>query len=184
MPENGKVMRTLIFDTETTDLIKNSLVNEKYQPRIIEFFGQVITDQGEIIEELEFFCNPGIPLSEEVQRITGIKPDQVKNEPPFTHFIAKVAALIESCDEVVAHNLNYDMSVTNTEFSRVKKLLTWPEIQTCTIEATEWIKGYRLNLNALHEHLFGEGFEGAHRARVDVDALTRCYIELKKQGVI
>jgi len=52
------------------------------------------------------------------------------------------------------------------------------------VQETEWIKGHRLSLSALHEELFGEPFSGAHRARVDVDALTRCFNELRQRGDI
>ena len=57
----------------------------------------------------------------------------------------------------------------------------WPRL-CCTVENTEWLHGHRLSLSALHEELFGEPFSGAHRARTDVAALTRCYLELVKRG--
>jgi hypothetical protein len=42
----------------------------------------------------------------------------------------------------------------------------------------------RLTLSNLHEHLFGEKFKDAHRARSDVMALVRVARELRRRGLI
>jgi len=39
-------------------------------------------------------------------------------------------------------------------------------------------------LSELHKHLFGEWFEGAHNAMVDVEATAKSFGELVKKGVI
>lgn len=177
--------RALIFDTETTGLIANSLVAERNQPRVIEFFGHIVhPDTGEIADELEFLCDPGIPLTAEITRITGIKPEDVAGRPRFAEFQPRVAELIASADAVVAHNLSYDWQMLNIEFMRCQAEASWPKVRICTVEETEWLKGYRLGLSALHEELFGEAFKGAHRARQDVEALTRCFLELRKRGYV
>jgi DNA polymerase III epsilon subunit-like protein len=173
-------MKALIFDTEATQLVTNSLVKEQHQPRIIEFFGQIVDDEGTIHEELEFMCNPGISIPEKVTEITGIKDEDVAGAQPFATFAGQVKEIIERADAVVAHNLSYDWFVVNQEMDRNGVKVDWPKIRICTVEETEWIKGFRLNLSALHEHLFDEPFSGAHRAREDVGALTRCYLELRR----
>jgi DNA polymerase III epsilon subunit-like protein len=173
-------MKALIFDTEATQLVTNSLVKEQHQPRIIEFFGQTVDDEGTVHEELEFMCNPGISIPEKVTEITGIKDEDVAGAQPFATFAGQVKEIIERADAVVAHNLSYDWFVVNQEMDRVGVKVDWPKIRICTVEETEWINGFRLNLSALHEHLFGEPFSGAHRAREDVQALTRCYLELRR----
>lgn len=177
-------MRALIFDTETTDLISNSLLPEKHQPKIIEFFGHIVEDDGTVIRELDFLCNPGHRLEKITTDITGITNDMVADKPPFLAFEAEVRGLIGEADAIVAHNLSYDFDVVNFEFKRCGTMdqARWPKIRICTVQETEWFKGHRLSLSALHEHLFGEPFSGAHRARVDVAALTRCYLELRKRG--
>lgn len=175
-------MRTFIFDTETTALVENSLLALDRQPQIIEFYGAVLSGGGSILGELEFFCDPGRPIPEEVTRITGIETKDVKGEPPFSARADSIIATVESCEVVVAHNLSYDMAVVDFELRRLGRSLKWPRRRICTVEATEHLKGHRLNLSALHEYLFGEPFSGAHRARVDVAALIRCYNELINRG--
>lgn len=176
--------RTLIFDTETTDLVSNTLLPDDQQPFIIEFYGAIIDGSGEIVEELEFLCHPGFEIKEITTKITGIKPEDLRGLPGFREHAEAVAGLLSRADSVVAHNLSYDWFVTNTEFRRAGMKPEWPMIRICTVEETEWIKGHRLSLSALHEELFGEPFSGAHRARVDVEALIRCFNELRSRGDI
>ena len=177
-------MLTLIFDTETSDLIGNSLLADRHMPHIIEFYGCIVNEEGDVVEELDVLCKPPQPISETTTRITGIKQEDVKDAPPFSHFAEKVFAMIESADTVVAHNLTYDMGVVNVEAKRLGREVAWPADRVCTVESSEFYKSHRLNLSALHELLFDEQFTGAHRARVDVEALTRCYLETVRRGDI
>lgn len=177
-------MRALIFDTETSDLIGNSLLADRHMPHIIEFYGCIVNEEGDVVEELDFLCKPPQPISETTTRITGITQEDVKDAPPFSHFADKVFELIESADTVVAHNLSYDKEVVNVEAKRLGREVAWPVDLVCTVEQTEHLKGHRLSLSALHEYLFGEPFTGAHRARVDVEALAQCYLELVRRGEI
>jgi hypothetical protein len=52
----------------------------------------------------------------------------------------------------------------------------------CTIEQSVHYTGYRMNLGDLHQHLLGEKFSGAHRAREDVEALLRVCVEMRLRG--
>jgi DNA polymerase III epsilon subunit-like protein len=178
------VRRTLIFDTETTLLIKNSLMSNANQPHIIEFFGHILDEDDQVIETLEFLCKPPVKISEEVTKITGFVAADVADAKPFKFYAEQVAGIIGRADSVVAHNLSYDWAVINIEMDRIKHPVNWPLIRICTVEETEHLKGYRLGLSALHEHLFGETFTGAHRAKVDTLALTRCFSELRRQGAL
>lgn len=179
--------RALLFDTETTSIENNVLLSDKHKPYIIEFFGRIVDEKDETVEELEFLCRPPIPIPDEVTRITGLRDADLKDAPPFAEKAKELFDFIASADAVVAHNLRYDWSVVNTEFARlmiapgIEAQPKWPLIRICTVEETEWVKGYRLSLTGLHELLFGHPFDGAHRARTDVDALTRCFIEMRKR---
>jgi DNA polymerase III alpha subunit (gram-positive type) len=178
-------VKAFIFDTETTGLVKNSLVPLEQQPRVIEFFGHTVDDEtGETLDEIEFFCDPGIPLEQVITRITGIKAEDLKGAKPFRDHAHQICAAIASADAVVAHNLSFDMALIEADCQRAGCAPEWPERLICTVEQTEWIRSHRLSLTALHEELFGEGFPSAHRARHDVEALTRCYLELRKRGDI
>jgi DNA polymerase III epsilon subunit-like protein len=179
-------MYALILDTETTDLIKNSLVDRDLQPRVTEFYGQLVTDDGDIIDKLEFLCDPGVPIPAKVQQVTGITDDMVKGKGPFHEHIEDLIALFAKASAVVAHNLAYDYAVLNHEFARagMEGEVPWPMIKVCTVQETEWFKGHRLPLGALHELLIGEPHKGAHRAREDVEALTRCWLKMREMEMV
>jgi DNA polymerase III epsilon subunit-like protein len=174
----------LVFDTETTALVANSAQPLHKQPQIIEFFGLFLNDDFEEAGTIHQLFHPGKPLPAEVVKITSITDDMLKGAPSFAIGHEPVIAAIERSHTVVAHNLSYDMSVVNFEMERLKKKVVWPHNRVCTVEATEHMKGFRLNLGALHSELFGESFTGAHRAENDVRALARCFVELARRGEI
>lgn len=176
-------MKTLVFDTETTDLIKNKLQPLDRQPHIIEFFGVSLDLEGNELYTYHFMFDPGFKISDEVTRITNITPEMLVGKPKFKEHAEEIKAIIEKHDEVVAHNLSYDKSMIDFEMKRAGLEVEWPDL-VCTVEATEHVKGFRLNLNALHELLFGEGFTGAHRAENDVRALANCFRELRTSGSV
>lgn len=176
-------MRTLVLDTETTDLIKNKLQSLDRQPRIIEFFALSLDSAGNEIEAFNYLINPGIKIEPKTTEITGITQDMLNDQKPFSSIAQHILELIEVHDEIVAHNMSYDKSVIDFEMKRQGKKIKWPDL-ICTVESTEYIKGHRLNLGSLHELLFSEPFTGAHRAENDVRALTRCFVKLREMGIV
>ena len=176
-------MRTLVLDTETTALIKNKLQPLDRQPRIIEFFALSLDSAGDELDKFSYLFNPGIKIDEKITEITGIKQDMLNDQKPFSSIAQHILELIEVHDEIVAHNMSYDKAVIDFEMKRLGKKVRWPEL-ICTIESTEYMKGHRMNLRSLHEFLFGEPFENAHRAENDVRATAKCFLELRKMGVV
>lgn len=177
-------MKTLIFDTETTGLIRNSLIPLERQPKIIEFFGMTIDENFMEISNFTRLYNPGFSLDPEIVRITGITDEMLVDVPALNaERFTELKQFIEGHDEVVAHNLRFDRDMISLEMRRAEASLVWPK-QICTVEATIHYKGFRLNLRALHSLLFEEEFAGAHRAEADVRALARCFIELRKRGEV
>ena len=177
-------MQALLFDWETTGLIDSHLVPHKRQPHGIEFYGCLADlSTGEISEELDLLIKPPIPVSEEITRITGLDDATLADAPAMFHVFPQIQTLIERAPIAMAHNLSYDKELTDLEAERLQTSVSWPRL-LCTVEATIHIKGFRLSLTALHEHLFGETFPAAHRARNDVMAMKRCVVELYRLGEI
>jgi DNA polymerase III epsilon subunit-like protein len=179
-------MKVMIFDTETTGLIKNNAMRLDKQPYIVELFSLTIEDNNpdsfEEVGRWESLFSQATPLPEDTVKITGINDKMLEGAPRFYEKKLDLRKYIESHDIVVGHNLTYDMAMVNNEMKRYDEFIRWPDQRICTVEQTEHFKGYRLSLTALHEYLFGEPFKDAHRAETDVRALTRCYIELRKRG--
>ena len=118
-------MKSFVLDTETTDLIRNSALPIDKQPRIIELYGCVV-EGGRVVDEIEFFAAlpRGMALSEDTTKITGITNKHLVGAKPFSAHADFLAEMVEGCDEVVAHNLSFDMSVVNIEFKRLDRKST------------------------------------------------------------
>lgn len=177
-------MKAFIFDTETTDLINSGLLKIDQKPSIIEFYGERVDLETGVTElEVERLFKPPKPITEEITKITNITNKMVEDAPPFAVHANEIRKAIEESEVVIAHNVSFDREAVDIEFERLAMEVKWPRL-ICTVEATICIKGFRLNLTALHQELFGEPFSGAHRARQDVAALRRCVLELYKKGFI
>lgn len=100
----------VVFDLETTGLYPNT------GDSIIEI-GAVKIKNGEIIDRYDELINPGIPLSEEITKITCITDlmlkDKRKEEESVKDFMKWVGEL-----PMVAHNAKFDLSFVDNAYSK------------------------------------------------------------------
>ena len=185
-------MKAIIFDTETTGLLKNRTIKLSLQPEIIEFHGQFVDlKKKKIGPKFSTLIKPKKPLSDKpvpgdkktITQITGITNEMLKDKPSFKEVSQKIIKILQSAPVVIAHNLGFDSEMIEIELERLGIEMQWPR-KICTVESTIAMKGHRLTLTKLYLELFGEAFENAHRAKSDVDALTACSIELFKRGML
>ena len=179
-------MDTILFDTETTGLLKPQISKISAQPYIIEIYACRIDDNFKLVGEYEAYIKPPIELSEEITRITGITETDLKDAKPFIHHIKPLQELFLGVEKMVAHNLPFDRSMLANELVREDMILNfpWPSKHICTVEKSLPLFGHRLSLAKLHQALFNKDFKDAHRAKNDVYALVRCYKEMINQGLI
>lgn len=182
-------MITVIFDTETTGLIKPSANKIEEQPYIAEIFCLKVEQEGSMIEvigEFDSLVKPPVPLSDEITRITGLTNTALDGQPTFGEIYDELSKFFTGVDRMVAHNLPFDRSMLANELVRMDKVLNfpWPRQHVCTVEKSMKYEQRRLNLTRLHEYLFARGFPNAHRARSDVMPLFDCYREMTRRGDI
>lgn len=185
-------MKALILDTETSGLPKNRTIKLELQPEIIELYAQIVDlKTGKVSKPFGTLIKPSKVLGDTpnpgdkktTTQITGITNEMLKNAPSFKEVSKVIFKMIEKAPVIIAHNLSFDAEMTDIEAERLKYELRWPR-KICSVEATIAMKGYRLTLTKLYLELFGKEFEGAHRAQGDVDALTKCCVELFKRGML
>ncbi len=177
----------IIWDTETTDLVKPVATRLSQQPQIIEYAAIKLDDKTlEEVGRLEFKFKNDSPLQPQIIKITGLRDSDLINMPKFGEKLHELREFHLGERIFVAHNLAFDSNMLQIELRRLDAMhkFPWPYHGIDTVNETYHIKGFRLNLSKLHEHCFGKPFEGAHRAMVDVEALTRCVIHLIKAKVI
>lgn len=175
----------IAFDTETTDLIHNRTINDRHQPRIIEFYACLfnLSSDSPPEDELELILDPGVPIQPKTTKITGLTDEDVRGRPSFFQVAGQVRDFLERAPVVLAHNASFDREVVDVEMERAGIRVEWPEVR-CTVEETVYLKGARLTLGDLHEHLLGWRFPAAHRARNDVEALVRVARKLSQEGML
>lgn len=181
-------MKALVFDTETTGLpIKSSVL--ALQPKVIELAAIIVDlDTGKEHGRFESLFQPNIKLDAVITKITGLKDSDLIDAPLFGEKAKAFLSFMGEAEAIIAHNLSFDHNMLTFEYKRLGMEDSYfdalPKVRICTVEQTVFMKRHRLKLSALHELLFGEPFDGAHRAMVDVEALARCCVELKKEGIL
>lgn len=177
----------IIWDTETTGLVKPSTVPLSEQPKIIEFAGIKVDNKTlKEVARLEFLVNPEQILDPIITKITRITDAMLEKEEPFIAHYEELADFYVGETHMAAHNLGFDRDMLTFDLTRIDKLrnFPWPMRHICTVEASYPIRNHRLKLSMLHEIVKGAQHKEAHRAMADVEALTECVRWLKKKGYI
>ena len=95
---------------------------------------------------------------------------------------------------VVGQNVGFDINIMGCEFHRAgitSNLASLNVLDTCTETTAELLRlpggrggKFKLpTLTELHEYLFGQKFSEAHNATADVEATTRCFLELIRKEI-
>lgn len=181
-----KIKRGMIVtDTETTGLLAPSPASIHAQPFMTEIYCRKVDIKTfETIDEFESLVKPKIPIPEFITKITGISDETVKDAPDFSEIYDDLYDFFLGSEAALGQNILFDLTVARHELSRIGKEFNfpWPRDLYDTVEMSFPIMNRRMKLGELHEYLFGYKFENAHRARSDVDATLKCFIELRKRG--
>ncbi|MCK5170842.1 MAG: 3'-5' exonuclease [Bacteroidales bacterium] len=187
----------LFFDTETTGLPRNwkaPVTDLNNWPRMIQIAWILCDNKGNRIESDDFIIKPEnfkIPL--DAAKVHGISTERAINDgEDLEKVLITFNELVGQADYIVAHNISFDEKILGAEllrkgirsdFGKKRKL--------CTMHAsTDYCKlsgpyGYKWpKLSELHIKLFGEDFDEAHDASVDINATEKCFWEMRKIGLI
>jgi DNA polymerase III alpha subunit (gram-positive type) len=164
-PQRWHDLRIAALDVETTGF-------DPEQERVIEV-GIVTFERGEMVERWGALINPGKPIPEEVQQLTGIKNEDVAGQPSFSAFAKEIHRRLQGV-AVCAYNLSFDRSFIAAELGRAG--LGWPtDAPTLDplIFARELQREHRsMKLGEVAERL-GIKLENAHRAEDDAEVAGR-----------
>src|SRR5690554_1174255 len=189
----------IIFDTETTGLPKDfnaPITDVDNWPRCIQIAWQLHDEMGRVIEHQDYLVKPeGFNIPFDAERIHGISTELAEREGiTIQEVLSKFEIALSKAKFVVGQNVNFDLKVMGAEFVRQGKesaLEKFDVLDTCTETTANLLqlpggRGGRFKLptlTELHEYLFNEPFAEAHNATADVEATTRCFLELIRRHI-
>ena len=168
---------TVVFDLETTG----------FDPRVnhIIEIGAVKIENGKIIDRMDVFVNPGVPIPFRITQLTSIDDSMVMDAkgieevlPQFLDF-AKDAIL-------VAHNADFDYHFVSTKAKALNIPFSAPVIDTVALSRLLLPRLNRFKLDTVAKELKIELLHH-HRAVDDAEATARIYLKeleiLEQRGV-
>ena len=187
----------LIFDTETTGLPKRwdaPVSDTDNWPRCIQIAWQLHDALGNLLDRQDYLIQPeGFNIPYDAEKIHGISTELAQeNGIPLAEVLEKFNVALTKTKFVVGQNVGFDLNIMGAEFYRadLKTLLgELPVLDTCT-EHTATLcalpggRGGKFKLptlTELHQYLFNTPFAEAHNATADVEATTRCFLELVRR---
>ena len=187
----------LFFDTETAGLprYRNAPVGDtRAWPRLVQIAWLLCDDGGCIARQDCFVVRPdGFTIPRDAVRVHGITTDlALRSGVPLRVALDGFREATARSSAVVAHNMAFDGAVVAAECARsgvANPLSGIPSV--CTMEASVRVCGIRRpgglkwpTLAELHRTLFGTTYSGAHHAGNDAAACARCFVELKRRGIV
>jgi DNA polymerase-3 subunit alpha len=189
----------LIFDTETTGLPKKwkaPITDTDNWPRCIQIAWQLHDELGELVESQDYLIKTNdFNIPYDAEQIHGISTELAdKNGITLIKVLEKFNVALSKTKFVVGQNVGFDLNIMGCEFHRMgveTNLNTLPRLDTCT-EVTARLcqlpggRGGKFKLptlTELHKHLFNKDFSEAHNATADVEATTRCFLELIRKRI-
>ncbi len=184
----------LIFDTETTGLPKRwdaPVTDVDNWPRCVQIAWQLHDAMGNCIEHQDYLVRPdGFNIPYDAEKVHGISTELAQQQGiSLSEVLEKFNEVLSKTKFIVGHNVGFDLNIMGAEFHRESaqsKLLNLPVLDTCTEDTAVLCKlpggrggKFKLpTLTELHNVLFDIPFDEAHNATADVEATTRCFLEL------
>lgn len=193
----------LVFDTETSGLPNWRMGPNMVQPGLCQFAAGLYDAEGVEHGSVSLIVKPRHLVTDGAAKTHGLS-QQICEALGVAEAMAVAVwdRMAEKSARMVAHNAKFDWLIMESArlAGRVDRRGAREEKLVCTMDASvdvvrippteKMVKAGRGNqfkvpsLTELHHFLFGEGFEGAHDALVDVRACARCYFELARRGAV
>ncbi len=169
----------IAFDIETTGTF--GAANGDAPAEITEI-GAVKVVNGEIVDKVDWLCNPGRKIVPRISRLTNITDEMVANEPSVAETIQKFVAYVGDLP-VVGHNIrSSDLHYISKAAKKAGIAFTNPFFDTYLYaKKFKEKKGWEnVKLEYLSE-FYGIEQSSAHRAYCDAEANVGVYFKLKEE---
>ena len=168
------------FDIETTGTFGAAYGDAEAE---ITEIGAVKVLNGQIVERMDWLCNPGRPITPMVSRLTHITNEMVADQPPVSEIIHRFAEFAGDLP-LVGHNVkSSDLHYITRAADRAGVRLENPFFDTYRYaKRFQPAQGWpNVRLETL-SRCFGIEQNQAHRAWCDAEANVGVYFKLKEMG--
>jgi DNA polymerase-3 subunit alpha len=182
----------LIFDTETTGLPKKwkaPLDDFDNWPRMVQLAWQCHDIEGNFLFAKNHVITPdGYTIPDDVVAVHGISTEIAHEKGiPLEDALRDFMEDVRNSKSIVGHNVSFDINIVGCELLRCEmdeqELVKASSLDTmtgskefCDLKRRGQLKNP--TLTELHTKLFGVPFAEAHNAAADVEATSRCFLEL------
>ena len=165
----------VVFDIETTGFspVKNKIIE----------IGAVKVEHGMIVDRMDEFINPEVPIPFEIERLTGINDAMVMNAPTVDVILPRFLDFVGDA-VLVAHNASFDVSFIRHNAELLRRSIEPTVLDTVTLARVLLpnLNRYKLDTVAKALHV---SLENHHRAVDDAEATAGIFLRfvemLKKQ---
>ncbi|MBQ7923233.1 MAG: PolC-type DNA polymerase III [Clostridia bacterium] len=167
----------VIFDIETTGLSAATC-------KITEI-GAVKVQNGEILDRFNMFVNPGVPIPENIVKLTGITDEMVADAPPIAEVLPEFLAFADG-KMLVAHNAVFDTGFIRQAAEDMGIQFDNPYLDTLAMSRymNPDLKNHKLDTLAKFYNL---GEFNHHRACDDAEMLSQIFLcmtnRLEEEGI-
>ena len=181
-------MNILLLDTETVAMASGSRYPAMCQIGMIRGTIHMNELDVTVLGELDQKLNPEVPASEwqeDAIAITGIRPEDVANEPTFFEAYHDIYDMACGSRILVGYNVEFDVNVIAAALRRygLEHHFPWPrehvDVMKLSADRFPAIAGKRGNkyptLSEAYAKLMGEELKDAHDAMADIRATLEVY---------
>lgn len=185
-------MKTVIIDTETTDMWKFKLpMDHPSQPRVCQI-AALFYDGERPVGAANFLIRVECDINPEAAAVHGWDRDCChRHGLRIDTALGVIASVANGADELVAHNVDFDSRVLMREYAIIGKDYPFRDKpHLCTMKrATDLCRipgsrGYKWpKLAEAYDILLGRKISRAHDALADVQACAEIHFHLRSLGV-
>lgn len=168
---------TVVFDLETTgfDPKKNHIIE----------IGAVKLEEGKIVDRMDLFVNPRVPIPYRITQLTSIDDSMVMDADGIEVVLPKFLEFVGD-SVLVAHNAEFDYNFVENKAKALGIPFKRPVLDTVALSRLLLPKLHRFKLDTVAKELKIELLHH-HRAVDDAEATARIYLKelemLEKRGV-
>ena len=168
---------TVVFDLETTGF-------DPKKSHIIEI-GAVKLEEGKIVDRMDLFVNPRVPIPYRITQLTSIDDSMVMDADGIEVVLPKFLEFVGD-SILVAHNAEFDYNFVENKAKALGIPFKRPVLDTVALSRLLLPKLHRFKLDTVAKELKIELLHH-HRAVDDAEATARIYLKelemLEKRGV-